>query len=188
MLFAVFAAAAILFLELTLKILNVSLRWRLFGLVVSIIAAAYFYPREQSPQATTPTVSPTAVVATPKPTAPVVTNDRIRIAMTPDEIVGLYKSKTSYQAETLVAGLKDKWLDYDGEVADLTSSLTTMTVFAYSGKGDRLQRTLSALDFSRFKYESALSAIRNGDRIAATCQFSKTEGQSLVLVNCEKRP
>jgi hypothetical protein len=184
-LFTASVAATIFFGGFVLRDLKLSSWWPRIGCGLSLLAAIYTFPRSQplpiaENRLTTPQTTPAATL--PKA--------RIHLDTNAGEIMNLYKSKTTYQADAVVSGYKGKWMNIDGEIANIKSSDTQMRVFVYFDKKKQNHSlgSLASLDFIRSKFESAISTMRGGDNIAATCEFNSADRSGLDLINCELTP
>lgn len=188
-LFAAAVACSLFLLGLILKKFDISLWWLMPALFLCLVVAFYTVPISQQLPTTPPGESHTPALPTiaPSPTPAV----RIHLDTTPNEIAGLYATKTAYQADLVVGGYRGKWMDVEGELNETSADRfdpTTMTVLAFYGDRREKNHTLMSLTFSRSKFESALSSITKGAKLAATCQFDAASEAGVLLSNCELRP
>jgi Cu/Ag efflux protein CusF len=111
------------------------------------------------------------------------------VDVSPTDLIGLYHTKTTYQADLAAASYKGRWIVIKGNVSDVSKIRggTAMHVGMFAPKTQAVESPHISMVFD-VRFESVLSQYLNGSAIEAVCQIDEINDLELRAINCELKP
>jgi hypothetical protein len=107
--------------------------------------------------------------------------DRIKTAITPEELARIHIENTSVQAQRLLSPYVGKWIEIKEPVKDVSDT----SIFVSHPMEGRILGAPIRLNFHKSKWQDSLDLLRKGDVIHALCRINKVDSIVLDLDQCE---
>jgi len=101
-------------------------------------------------------------------------------SLTPEQIVGVYKDRTTLQGEKLASTYVGKWMTVSGVVEDISRQGSELVVTFFSGQSP----VLIMMQFAKDLVEP-VSALSRGDTVAVRGKIQRIQPRLLLLESCE---
>jgi hypothetical protein len=99
-------------------------------------------------------------------------------ALTPEQLVGVYKNRTTLQGEKLASTYIGKWMTVSGVVEDISKPRFGISLVFYRGE------ILIVMYFEESATEP-VSALSRGDTVTVRGKIKQIESRNLLLESCE---
>jgi hypothetical protein len=123
---------------------------------------------------------------TPAPPAPPIVERTIE-SISPEHLVSYYTTRTTFQADKVVAPFLGKWIKTEGDLRDVLGSVDEeelMAAFYCQGSGGE-QPILCAAWFMVDRWGDRIGVLRPHQRIVVVGQIHSVDRSSITLRKCE---
>ena len=106
-------------------------------------------------------------------------------SITPEVLIGFFKEHTSIQARKLIEPFIDKWMRVSGNLEEVISSIPTLAILTFSGRG--IRSDLAGIYFY-FRTEGTiepLRTLRRGDSLTIVGKIRDVNAVQIDLDPCE---